>query len=437
MMAFVHNPCVCMMMSMGSIGSPSPWDMALAALGVAVSVLLAGLLLVVGPLAVYWALTLPLRRQERARLFLHVFESAVEQGRSIEQTIVSLAQTEPMSWIDRFGIIGRTLFGMPWDVYKFFTFRWRSRPFGRTLGLLADRLADGVPLDDALARCPGLVPAQVAETLRAGAAIGRVDRVLPACHTILSSATSRMRSALNYVAVVGTGFVFVSSAMLMAVVVFIIPRYRDMFLDMRMPMSPVFDWMFVDDGGVVLLRLTWGFGLALLLLALSYMTGPWLTRRLPFLGGLVDRLAMLLPWRRKRLERDFSTMLAILLDADVPEAQAIQMAGRSTANRVFVRRAEAVAESLEAGDPLPDALGRLGGGEFRWHLANALHQKTGFLDALRGWHALLEAKAFQQEQVGAQVVTTTFMLVTGLVVALFAIGIFGSLVGLIQGMLIW
>ena len=42
-----------------------------------------------------------------------------------------------------------------------------------------------------------------------------------------------------------------------------------------------------------------------------------------------DRLLFLLAWRRKRLQRDFSTILAVLLDSEVPESEAVTLANRA------------------------------------------------------------------------------------------------------------
>jgi type II secretory pathway component PulF len=153
---------------------------------------------------------------------------------------------------------------------------------------------------------------------------------------------------------------------------------------------------------------------------------------------VADRLAYWLPWRRRRLQRDFSAALAALLDAGLPENEALGLAARATANRVFIRRAEAAVRALGQGEKLTDAVQRLDAtGEFRWRLANASHAGSGFLQALSGWHEALDAKAFQQEQTAAQLITAAVVLVYGVVVALVAIAIFGSLVGLIQGAGLW
>src|SRR5207247_3877286 len=90
--------------------------------------------------------------------------------------------------------------------------------------------------------------------------------------------------------------------------------------------------------------------LALYFFAILFLGGPrlssWLQAGVFPLG---DWIALRLPWRRKRLQRDFSAMLALLLDAEVPEERAVLFAAASTANRAFMKRAEKITAHLRAG----------------------------------------------------------------------------------------
>jgi type II secretory pathway component PulF len=195
--------------------------------------------------------------------------------------------------------------------------------------------------------------------------------------------------------------------------------------------------MFATNSLFTLLQV--GMVLLFLLVALAYVGGPrlhgWLAQILP---GPADWLLCRLPWRRKRLQRDFSAMLAVLLDAHVPEMEAVRLAGDATANLILRRRVEKVAAQLAAGVQLPEALRLMDdSGELRWRLANALHRRGGFLSALAGWHESLAAKAFQLEQAAAHLSTTAFVLVNGLVVACIFIGIFLVLIDLINRGTLW
>ena len=144
------------------------------------------------------------------------------------------------------------------------------------------------------------------------------------------------------------------------------------------------------------------------------------------------------PWRRKRLQRDFSAMLAVLLDADVPETDAVNLAAQSTDNLAIIRRAERVRALLQEGVKLPEAIRALDNSrELQWRLSNALRRGAGFVRALTGWHEALDAKAFQLEQAAAQITTTVLVLVNGLIVASFMVAVFLVLITLINTAALW
>src|ERR1019366_398461 len=84
---------------------------------------------------------------------------------------------------------------------------------------------------------------------------------------------------------------------------------------------------------------------------------------------LTDQWLFRLPWRHKRMQRDFSAMLAILLDAGVPESEAVTLAARSTGNHVFVTRSQIVIGQLQQGKKLTEAIRAIDdSGEFQWRL---------------------------------------------------------------------
>jgi hypothetical protein len=151
----------------------------------------------------------------------------------------------------------------------------------------------------------------------------------------------------------------------------------------------------------------------------------WLQAGVRPLRDWSDWLFLHVPWRRKRLQRDFSAMLGLLLDAGVPEEKALRLAALSTANGLFARRAEKAAEKLRQGAKLTEAVQLLDDtGEFRWRLLNGAHGTRGFFSALEGWQVSLDAKAFQLEQAAAHVLSTSLVLLNAGTVALVAAGVF-------------
>jgi general secretion pathway protein F len=354
----------------------------------------------------YFFLSLPLRRRERARLCLDLIELGLRDGRSVEQTVRELGATG-------------------------------DRTLGARFHLLAAHLESGLSLDQALERVPRLLPPPIVGMLRAGREAGDLPGILPACRQRLQDHVAAVWSAHHYLML----FALVVSPAWVAtftmLFVFVLPRFFAIAEDTGT--APPGLMRALGDHHTLLITaqvvLLCGFYAAVL----SYLGGPrfagWLNR---FFPGLPDRLAWVLPWKRKRLQRDFSSVLAVLLDAGLPEARALSLAGESTANEVMRRRARTAVADLQQGAGLAVAVRRLDdAGEFRWRLENAAQGSTRFRTALEGWHEVLSAKAFQLEQTAAQLVTTGLVLVNGLFVAALALGVFGLLLNMIQGGLLW
>lgn len=358
---------------------------------------------------VYWLLSMPLRRRERARLFLDLLETGLNDGHAPERIIVDAARTN-------------------------------DRMLGLHFHSLAAHIEHGLRLPEALSRVPRLLPPEVAAMLRAGAEVGDLRRVLPACRQAINDAVSQTRGAINYLAL--TVFILLPAVPVLTWMfsIFVLPKFEMLAQDMGGGPLPAFTQLvFGLRFPFVVLQLLAMF--ALQLLVLCYIAGPHLRqplRSLPLLGGAIDWLLWQLPWRRKRMQRDFATMLALLLDANVPEPKALRMAAETTSNSLFMRRAEVAAGQLARGVALPEALRRLDGHrEFEWRLANAARGTSGFMAALRGWFEALDAKAFQQEQAAAQTFTTAVVLWNGLLVGAFVFAVFLFLTSLIETATLW
>jgi type IV pilus assembly protein PilC len=340
-------------------------------------------------------------------LFLNLLEMGMKQGRTPEQIVCGAATT-------------------------------RDRALGIRFYLLSAYLEKGLRLGEGLAKVPRLLPPRVVEMLRAGEKMGDLLKVMPACQQTLQDGVSQVRGALNYPLLVVFAITPVTMFLPILIQVKVLPKFEEIFQDMipggRFPAFSVF----VFSGGGWLLGLLVGVIGLLWALVFFYLGGPrtigWFERVFP---GLPSLVAWRLPWRRKRLQRDFSTMLALLLDANVPEAEAVNLAANATANRVVTRRSDEVRASLRQGIPLHQAVGALDDqGEFRWRLTNARHG-GGFLRALEGWHRALDARAFQLEQTAAQLTTTGMVLLNGFVVACIVIAVFLVLLQLLNGALLW
>jgi len=353
---------------------------------------------------IHFFLTLPMRRAERARLFLDLLESALNRGQSVEEMILSIAQS-------------------------------RDRTLGVRFHLLAAHIESGLRLVAALEKVPRFLPPQISAMLHAGEKLGDLRRVLPACREILQDRPAGVRSAVHYMILVVLLFSPVFVFVVIMAMIFVVPRFREVAAGTNAPLWPLTQFVFANTVWLI------GFEIILFLLlaaaTLLYIGGPRFARWFQFRGlPFVDWIAWKIPWKQKRLQRTFSAVLAVLLDGGVPEGEAVRLAGDCTANEICRHRARRVIAAIQQGTKLDDAVRAFDdSGEFHWRLTNATHQRGGFLNALRGWHEALDAKAFQQEEATAHAVTSGLVILNGLLVALIVTAMFGMLVAVLNGVL--
>ncbi|MEN9572318.1 MAG: Cholera toxin secretion protein epsF [Verrucomicrobiota bacterium] len=369
----------------------------------------------------HYVLSLPFRRRERARMFLDLIETSVEHGNSVDQSIIRLSKS-------------------------------RERSFGVRFHLLAAHLEQGLPLLTALEKVPRMLPPTVLAMLRTGAATGDLRRVLPSCRAHLRDAVPHVQKAQNYLIALVLVILPFQLLLYWMVRVVVFPKFQEIFNDM-LGEIPVSSWAIVElldtawPAFMVLVALPMFIGLVLYILGprpaywiewFAPKLGPPFARRLDWLATLADRGMLILPWQRRRVERDFSSMLALLLDAGLPEEKAVLMAGESVANRAFLARARRVVEQLQRGVKLPEALQFMDdAGELRWRMTNAARAGGHFRESLAGWLDTLDAKAFGQEQAVAHVLTSACVLFNGFLLGMFTVSIFLCFIQLIEVAAAW
>jgi type II secretory pathway component PulF len=351
---------------------------------------------------IHFLFSLPMRRRDRARFFLDLIETALNSGQSVEQAIVSAAES-------------------------------RDRVMGVGFFMVATHIENGSKLCEALDKVPSFLPPNISAILRTGEKLGDLKKVLPACRENLRNASDSVHSTVQYMVVLLLVFAPIAVFMIFLITTFVVPKFKDVAAGMGVQLWPLTRFVFAITPQIMLFEMA--LFCSLLIVATVYVGGPGFVRWFQFRAvPLVDWLAWRVPWKRNRLQRTFSAMLAVLLDGGVPEAEAVRLAGDSTANEICRRRASRIIAAMEQGAKLPDAVRTFDdSGEFHWRLTNATHAHGGFLNALRGWHEALDAKAFQQEEIAAQTVTSGLVILNGLVVALIATGMFGILIAILNG----
>ena len=374
---------------------------------------LLGCLFIGGPLALlswaaYGLLSLPMRRQERARFFLHLLENCLRQGQPLEAAFIEMANV-------------------------------RDRSPGVQFHLFAAHLEEGDRFADALRKVPGLLPPPVTALLHAGLELGDLRAVLPACRMQLHDARSSLSGMLNYFLVFAVGLAPMALLLLNLLTIYVLPKYKEIAEGMFEGAALPAGLRFVLDGFHLGMAAEAALFLVVLVVLIAYAGGPGLTSHLRWKGfPLLDWLAWRVPWKRKRMQRNFAAALSLLLDHGVPEATALRLAADCTVNEIFRHRAARAIAGLAQGKPLAEAVQALDpAGEFRWRLTNGVHGHGGFVGALRGWLESLDAKAFQQEQAAAQVFSTALVVFNGVIVGCVCAGVFGLLTQFIRIGTLW
>jgi type II secretory pathway component PulF len=352
---------------------------------------------------IHYLFSLPMRRAERARLFLDLLEGSLNRGQSVEEMILSIAQS-------------------------------RDRTVGVRFHLLAAHIEAGLQFGEALEKVPQFLPPQISAMLCAGEKLGDLKKILPACREILRDRPAAVRSAMHYMILFVLLFSPIFGSVLTLTIIFVIPRFKEVAAGMNVGLWPETLFVFANTGWMIGFEII--FSLMMIGVVLLYVGGPGFVRWFQFRSvPVVDWVTWCIPWKQKRLQRTFSAMLAVLLDGGVPEAVAVRLAGDCTANEICRRHALRVIAALEKGVKLDDAVRAFdAAGEFHWRLTNAIHAHGGFLNALRGWHETLDAKAFQQEEATAHAVTTTVVILNGVLVALIATAMFGIIIAVLNPM---
>ncbi len=354
----------------------------------------------------HYVISLPSQRRDRARFFLDILETAIDRGQTIEHAILSVAESR-----DRMMSV------------KFF--------------ILAAHIENGASFSEALEKVPTFLPPQLNAMLRAGINLGDLKKVLPACREVLRVSPDTVRSTLHYTVAMLLVFAPIAIWLITLLSLFVIPKFKDVAAGIGVQLPPLTLFVFALNDSNVLVTFESILFFTLLAVAVFYIGGSSVLRWFQFRSvPIVDWLAWQIPWKRKKFLRAFSAMLAVLLDGGVPEAEAVRLAGESTANEICRRRAQRIVAALTRGVKLDEAVRAFDdNGEFHWRLTNAIHGRGGFLAALRSWHEALDAKAFQQEEVATHTATSGLVILNGIVVALITTAMFGILVAILKGVL--
>lgn len=342
----------------------------------------------------------PMRWLTRGRMLLIAINAALDRGAPIERALVELAEK-------------------------------RDPELGPQFHALAAWLQEGLPLHDALSRTPDLLPRPIHTLLVEGSRSGTLAALLPVARDIMQSLASPLRPAgRNLIAPLTVMFCLIGVTAFFSA--FIAPRLTMILSDMGAG-ATVFPrqglWF---AGHVVVLNLMVAANLFL-------MGGPavthWARLRLPRLTEAVHRC---FPWQLLDQRRRFGLMLAHGLDAKIPEAEALRMAGEFADNRWFQAKVERAIAALRDGEGLDEALRRIDPDpDYRFRLEAARRSGGALREALDGWAEALDARARFREAAVIDVVYTAFLGYSAACVGMIGVSFFSAEVRLIETLVTW
>ncbi|MCF7708799.1 MAG: type II secretion system F family protein [Verrucomicrobia bacterium] len=372
------------------------------------SLIVVGIIVFLAILWLCWKLIdlclgIPMRRRQRAQLFIDVLETGIKSERSAESIMRDLIRRD-------------------------------ERTMGYDLKMINDMLDEGASFAEALAAVPYFPHPKLNAILRAGYDSGRLKEVFGACRRVVEDDLSRTRGAQSYLMVLVCLYAPFNVILLLSLYTFVVPKYVEIMDSLQISESVwitfLMEYGYIPITALICLAVLL-LGSAFFYIAQSRVWSVFGFRRRPVFA---DYIAELFPWFRLRGRRDFAAVLAVLLDSGMPEADSIKLAADGVNNKLMGKRAAKAVSDLESGAGLVNALGRLGDKEeFTWRFRAMTAGRPGTMrEKMEGWLEMLDAKSFQYEQAGAHILTTAAVLLNGAIVGGVVIAIFQLLVKVIE-----
>lgn len=288
----------------------------------------------------------------------------------------------------------------------------------RTLSEVVSDVRSGKDLSVAMASHPRVFSSIFVSMIRAGEASGQLDTVLDRLANYQEESEKlrgEIKSAMTY-PTVSLVMIFGITIFLL---VFIIPKFEEMFLSMKVELP----WVTSALLGLSLFMKTHFLLIGLACVAVVVGTllwfrtdrggwvRDWMFLHMPIVGSLFSKAAL------SRFSKTFST----LIRSGVPILGALEIVESTTGNRLFTRVLQDAGESVRQGETLAEPLGRSKVFPLMVTRMIGIGERTGSLEAL-----LEKVAEFYDAQVSAAVKSLT-SLIEPLMIAVMGI-VVGSMV---------
>ena len=216
----------------------------------------------------------------------------------------------------------------------------------------------GATLSEAMARHPKVFNRLFTNMVAAGEAGGVLDVILQRLSEFLEKAQKlrgKVIGAMIYPAVVIT----IASAITLAIVIFLVPKFRDIFLDFGVKDMPVMTQFLIDASGWLLSGSPPGW--LVIMLAPLIMWGIYKLIRQAYIGRyILDSIALRVPVMGAIMSKSgiarFTRTLGTLIAAGVPILEALKITKDTTGNEVYASMLGKVHDSIREGDSFANPL---------------------------------------------------------------------------------
>lgn len=234
----------------------------------------------------------------------------------------------------------------------------RSGPFKGILGDLVDDVSGGTPLSESMAKHERVFDELYSSMVRAGEVGGVLDTVLTRLAAFREKAAeirATVRGAMIYPAVI----LFVAIAVLSAIIVFVIPKFEEIFdsFDVELPAVTQI-LMDVSDFAVNYWYLVFGVPILLLFGHFALMGRPGSYRY--FMHRMLLKLPVIGTVISTSLIAAFSRTFGTLIQAGVPHLDALEIVRDTTGNDVLKEGIEEVRRVVREGEGLARPMGATG-----------------------------------------------------------------------------
>jgi len=234
----------------------------------------------------------------------------------------------------------------------------RPGPFKTVLGDLVDDVSSGTPLSEAMAKHERVFDRLYSSMVRAGEAGGVLDRILTRLAAFRESAAavrSKVKGAMLYPAVI----VVVAVAVVSAVVVWIIPKFKDIFESFNIELPGVTQ-LLLDVSGFVATYWYLVFGVPIGLFMLHGFLMRTRRRYRYVVHKIVLKTPLIGPVVSRTLVSSFARTFGTLIEAGVPHLDALAIVRDATGNEVLMEGVEDIRRTVREGEGIARPMGETG-----------------------------------------------------------------------------